>query len=59
MGSEMCIRDRILDDARAKAQGEADQVKAAGAEEVEKIETNSASNQDAAVKMVVDALSSE
>ena len=48
-----------FDDARAKAQGEADEVKASGAGEVSKIESNSSNNQAAAVKMVVDALSSE
>ena len=53
------MTQKILDEARSKAQGEADQIKAAGTGEVTNIETNSASNQDAAVKMVVDALSSE
>lgn len=53
------MTQKILDEARAKAQGEADEVKASGAGEVSKIESNSANNQATAVKMVVDALSSE
>jgi vacuolar-type H+-ATPase subunit H len=48
----------ILDEARSKAQGEADGVKSSGAKEVAAIESNSASNQDKAVQMVVDALTS-
>ena len=55
----MVLTQKILDDARSKAQGEADQVKATGAQEVSSIESNSASHQEAAVKMVVDALSSQ
>ena len=53
------LTQKILDDARSKAPGEADQVKATGAHEVSSIESNSASHQEAAVKMVVDALSSQ
>ena len=52
------MTQKILDDARAKAQGEADTVKAQGAKEVEGIESSSSSNQDKAVQMVVDALTS-
>ena len=53
------MTQKILDDARAKAQGEADQVKAAGAKEVAGIETSSTSNQDSAVEIVVNALAIE
>ena len=53
------MTQKILDDARANAQGEADQVKAKGAADVSSIESNSASNQDAAVQLVIDALSSQ
>jgi vacuolar-type H+-ATPase subunit H len=51
------MMQQILDDARSNAQGEADQVKAAGAKDIEAIEVNSGKNQEKAVKMVVDALS--
>ena len=53
------MTQKILDDARAMAQGEADQVKAAGAKEVAGIETSSTSNQDSAVEIVVNALAIE
>ena len=49
----------VLDDARSKAQSEADQVKSVGAKEVADIESKSSTNQDKAVQMVVDALAAE
>ena len=55
----VAMTQKILDDARNKAQGEADQVKATGAKEVASIESSSSKNQDSAVDMVVNALSSE
>ena len=48
----------ILDDARNKAQAEADVVKADGAKAVASIESKSANNQAKAVQMVIDSLSS-
>lgn len=48
----------ILDDARNKAQAEADLVKADGAKAVASIESKSADNQAKAVQMVIDSLSS-
>jgi len=47
----------ILDDARAKAQVEADAVKSEGAGDVASIDAQSSKNQDKAVQMVIDALS--
>jgi len=54
----VAMTQSILEGARSKAQGEADDVKSTGGAEVAKIESNSASNQEKAVQMVVDSLKS-
>jgi vacuolar-type H+-ATPase subunit H len=55
----VAMTQKILDEARDGAQAEADSVKAEGSKEVSSIQKNSSANQDKAVQMVVNGLTSE